>query len=126
MIYLKFDNRLQFEMVMAAYFTQDTETTVDDETGEKIVTNVGDPYLIGPWKSQDHGHKPREWELWCRGTLHAPTGEATTDEDGNTVPIMAALTGYHVDLDPKFGAHDIEGWTEAGYILEPQNPQFVK
>ena len=123
MIYLKFTDRAEFETVMASYFTQDTET--DAETEE--VTLVGDPYLIGPWKSQDHGLKPREWELWCRGTLYEPTGETTTDdEDGNTVPVMAALTGYHVDLDPKLGSYDIEGWTEAGYFLEPANPQFRK
>ena len=122
MIYLKFDNRLQFEMVMDDYFTRDTET--DPETGE--VTEVGDKYMIGPWKSDTHGLKARQWELWVRGVLSAPTGETTTDDEGNEVPVMENLKGFHVDLDPKLGSHDIEEWTEQGYIQDPTNPQFRK
>ena len=28
------------------FYHQDTETTVDGETGEETVVNVGDPYLV--------------------------------------------------------------------------------
>lgn len=119
MIYLKFDNRLQFEMVMNDYFTQDTET---DEDGN--VTPVGDKYLIGKWRSQDHGCKAGQWELWVRDELFQPTGETTTDAEGNEIPIKERIPGFHVDLNPKLGSHPIEEWTEDGFIIEPENPQF--
>ena len=126
MIYLKFDNELQMKMVLADYMTRKVKITVDEETGERTETKVGPRYFIGPWNSLTHGLKAGEWELWVRGILHAPTGETTTDEEGNTVALTAPLTGFHVDLDPKLGAHDIEGWLEKGFLITPDNPQFRK
>ena len=122
MIYLKFDSVLQFKMEMDSYFTRDTEW--DEDSQEHV--EVGDKYLIGKWKSDTHGYKPRQWELWVRGTLSIPTGETTTDDDGNETPVMETLTGFHVDLDTKQGSHDLEDWAEKGYIQEPANPQFRK
>jgi len=116
MIYLKFTDRAEFETVMASYFTQDTET--DAETEE--VTLVGDKYLIGKWRSQDHGCKAGQWELWVRDELFAPTGEVDADDN----PIKERIPGFHVDLNPKLGSHPIEEWAEDGFIIEPENPQF--
>jgi len=39
---------------------------------------------------------------------------------------MQLVKGYHVNLDPKLGSHDLEDWAEKGYIQEPANPQFRK
>lgn len=124
MIYLKFKDEAEMKTELAAYMTRDIEVTIDDDTGERTETEVGDAYFIGPWKSQTHGLKPRQWEILVRGTLYADTGETTTDEDGNEQPVKAPLDGWHVDLHPKLGAHPIEDWTERGFIQEPQNPQF--
>ena len=33
----------------------------------------------------------------AHGTLYYPTGETTTDEGGNPVDIMEAISGFHVD-----------------------------
>lgn len=121
MIYLKFADRAEFETVMADYFTQDTET--DAETGE--VTLVGEPYLIGKWKSQTHGHMPRQWEIWAGVTISRPTGETTTDAEGNEVPVMEIVAGYHVNFAPKAGAHPLEEWTEGGWLIEPNSPAYV-
>lgn len=31
------------------------------------------------------------------GTMYAPTGATTQDEEGNVIPILAAIDGYHVN-----------------------------
>jgi len=120
MKYLRFADRAEFEAVMASYFTIDTET--DPETGE--VTEVGEPYLIGKWKSPTHGHKPGQWEIWAGVVISKPTGETTTDGDGNEVPVMEVVPGYHVNLDPKVGGHPFEEWLEGGWLIEPNNPAY--
>lgn len=121
MIYLKFDNELQMMMELNEYLTRDT---VVNEEGE--LEEVGEKYFIGNKKSTTHGHKAGQWEIWVRGTLSRPTGETEVDSEGNEVSVMEALTGFHVDLDPKFGSHTIEEWTEKGYIQEPLDPMFRK
>ncbi len=118
MIYLKFDSVLQFKMEMDSYFTRDTEW--DEDSQEHV--EVGDKYLIGKWKSQKHGHKAGQWELWADVPVTEPSGEV--DEDG--LPLMQPVKGYHVNLDPKLGSHDLEDWAEKGYIQEPENPMFRK
>ena len=123
-IRLKFDNELQMEMELDAYMTRDVEVTFDEETGERIETEVGDKYFIGRWHSRTHGVKAQQWEIRVRGTLYADTGDVTIDAEGNEQPVREALKGWHVDLYPKLGAHPIEEWTEKGYIVYPENPQF--
>lgn len=122
MIYLKFDSELQMKMELNEYLTRDTEW--DEEAQEYV--EVGDKYFVGRWKSDTHGLKPGQWEIWVRGKLSAPTGETIKDEEGNDVPVMEELKGFHVDLDPKHGGHTLEEWSEKGYIQEPTNPQFRK
>ena len=31
------------------------------------------------------------------GIMYAPTGETTTDDEGNVTPVMAQVDGYHVN-----------------------------
>ena len=52
------------------------------------------------------------------GTVYAPTGATTKDEEGNDVPVMAALPGYHVNTP-----EPVEAW--AAYQVTPNSPSRV-
>lgn len=45
------------------------------------------------------------------GTIHKPTGEFTTTEDGFRIPTMQAIDGWHVNLSgevPELAAFEID------------------
>ena len=87
--YLKLANEAAMPSVLSHFYKQDTETTVDEETGEETTTNVGDPYLVP--NSSDYA-------IDVVGTLHEPTGATLTDDDGMEYPEMQAMTGWHVNI----------------------------
>ena len=87
--YLKLTNEAAMPSVLSSFYTQDTETTVDEETGEETTTNVGDPYLVS--NSSDYA-------IDVVGTLYEPTGATLTDDDGMEYPEMQAMTGWHVNI----------------------------
>ena len=87
--YLKLANEAAMPTVLSDFYTQDTETTVDEETGEETTTNVGDPYLVS--NSSDYA-------IDVVGTLHEATGNTLTDDDGMEYPEMQAMTGWHVNI----------------------------
>ena len=87
--YLKLANEDAMPSVLSHFYTQDTETTVDEETGEETTTNVGDPYLVS--NSSDYA-------IDIVGTLHEATGNTLTDDDGMEYPEMQAMTGWHVNI----------------------------
>ena len=87
--YLKLANEAAMTSVLSDFYTQDTETTVDEETGEETTTNVGDPYLVP---------NTSDYAMDVVGTLHEPTGATLTDEDGMEYPEMQAMTGWHVNI----------------------------
>ena len=87
--YLRLANEDAMPTVLSAFYTQDTETTVDEETGEETTTNVGDPYLVS--NSPDYA-------IDVVGTLHEATGNTLTDDDGMEYPEMQAMTGWHVNI----------------------------
>jgi len=87
--YIRLANEDAMPTVLSSFYTQDTETTVDEETGEETTTNVGDPYLVS--NSPDYA-------IDVVGTLHEPTGNTLTDEDGMEYPEMQAMTGWHVNI----------------------------
>ena len=87
--YLKLANEAAMATVLSAFYKQDTETTVDEETGEETTTNVGDPYLVP---------NTSDYAMDIVGTLHEPTGATLTDEDGMEYPEMQAMTGWHVNI----------------------------
>ena len=55
----------------------------------------------------------------AHGTLYAPTGETTTDDDGNTVAVMAPLSGFHVDAVSATGD---DSQFPADYRVTPNTP----
>mgnify|MGYP003637997360 CR=1 FL=1 len=87
--YLKLVNEAAVATVLSAFHKQDTETAVDEETGEETTTDVGDPYLV----QYNHGYG-----IDLVGILHEPTGVTLTDDEGMEYPEMAALDGYHVNI----------------------------
>ena len=87
--YLKLANEAAMATVLSAFYKQDTETTVDEETGEETTRNVGDPYLVP---------NTSDYAMDIVGTLHEPTGATLTDEDGMEYPEMQAMTGWHVNI----------------------------
>jgi hypothetical protein len=55
------------------------------------------------------------------GTLYAPTGETTTDGEGNPVAVMVPLDGFHVDAVSATGE---TGHFPAGYRVYPNSPSM--
>jgi len=87
--FLKLASEADMPTVLSAFYRQDTETTVDDETGEETVVNVGEPYLVA--------HTP-DYAIDIVGVIHRPTGVILTDADGNEHPEQAPLDGWHVNI----------------------------
>ena len=87
--YLRLATEADMPTVLSSFYTQDTETTVDEETGEETTTNVGDPYLVS---------NASDYAIDVVGTLHEPTGNTLTDEDGMEYPEMQAMSGWHVNI----------------------------
>ena len=65
------------------------EKLFDEETGEPVMENDGDPYLV----MHSHNHS-----FDIVGLIHEPTGTMLTDEEGMEYPEMAPIPGWHVNL----------------------------
>jgi hypothetical protein len=87
--YIRLTSEADMPTVFHAFYTQDTETTVDPETGEETTVDVGDPYLI---------QNTPDYALDVVGVIHKPTGVILTDADGNEYPEMTALTAWHLNI----------------------------
>ena len=61
----------------------------DEETGEPIMEDDGDPYLV----MHSHNHS-----FDIVGLIHEPTGNMLTDDEGIEYPEMAPIPGWHVNL----------------------------
>ena len=61
----------------------------DEETGEPIMENDGDAYLV----MHSHNHS-----FDIVGLIHEPTGNMLTDAEGIEYPEMAPIPGWHVNL----------------------------
>ena len=55
----------------------------------------------------------------AHGTLYAPTGETTTDDEGHAVAVMAPVNGFHVDAVSATGD---DSRFPADYRVTPQTP----
>ena len=114
---LKLNSEADMPTALAAFYHQDTETTVDPETGEETTTNVGDPYLVT---------HTADYAIDVVGTIHEPTGNTLTDAEGNEYPEMAAVDGWHINIrilnDTKRA--DVEA-IDALYGVTPNSPSRV-
>ena len=115
--FLKLASEADMPTALAAFYHQDTETTVDDETGEETVVNVGDPYLVPHTK---------DYAIDVVGVIYRPTGNMLTDEDGNEYPEQAPLDGWHVNIRLIGDARmvDVEAADEV-YGVIPDSPARV-
>ena len=87
--FLKLASEADMPTALSAFYRQDTETTVDDETGEETVVNVGDPYMV---------MQTPDYAIDIVGVIHRPTGNTLTDAEGNEYPEQAPLEGWHVNI----------------------------
>jgi len=87
--FLKLASEADMPTALSAFYRQDTETTVDDETGEETVINVGDPYML---------MQTADYAIDIVGIISKPTGNILTDADGNEYPEQAPLNGWHVNV----------------------------
>ena len=65
------------------------EKLYDEETGEPVMENDGDAYLV--MHSHDHSFD-------IVGVIHEPTGNMLTDAEGIEYPETAPIDGWHVNL----------------------------
>ena len=86
--YLKLSAESDMPTVLADFYRQDYVTNVDEEGVETQVAD-GDPYLVA------HSH---DYAIDVVGTLHEPTGNTLTDEEGNEYPETALVSGWHVNV----------------------------
>ena len=89
----------------AGYMVQDY---VKDEDGNDVTD--GDPHF-------PHNMKGQGFDIMVIGVISKPTGETEQDADGNGVPVMAALDGWHVDVLTAGVPECLEA-----YLVEPKNP----
>ena len=60
--------------------------------------------------------KPNYDNIDIIGAIYKPTGEATTNEDGMEVPVLADVGGYHVNVKNYSEAPELDA-----YVLVPTN-----
>jgi hypothetical protein len=65
------------------------EKLYDAETGEPVMEDDGDAYLV----MHSHNHS-----FDIVGLIHEPTGTMLTDAEGMEYPEMAPIPGWHVNL----------------------------
>lgn len=115
--YLKLASEADMETVLHDFYKQDTETTVDEETGEETTTNVGDPYLVP---------NTSDYVIDIVGTLYEPTGVILTNAEGLDYPEMQAITGWHVNIRlPNDNMSTIVDSIYETYGVTPESPSRV-
>ena len=87
--YLKLASEADMETVLHDFYKQDYSTVVDEETGEESTQVEGDPYLVP---------NTSDYAIDVVGTLHEPTGNTLTNDDGMEYPEMQAMDGWHVNI----------------------------
>ena len=114
--YLRLSAESDMPTVLADFYQQDYITNVDEEGVETQVAD-GDPYLV------THTH---EYAIDVVGTLHEPTGNTLTDEEGNEYPEMQAMTGWHVNIRLVGDAQreTVEA-LDTSHGVTPESPQRV-
>ena len=87
--YFSFTDEAAAATALQPFYYQPVITSVDEETGEPVMENDGDPYLV----MHSHNHS-----FDIVGLIHEPTGNMLTDDEGNEYPEMAPIDGWHVNL----------------------------
>jgi len=115
--YIRLASEDAMPTVLSSFYTQDTETTVDEETGEETTTNVGDPYLVS---------NTSDYAIDVVGTLHEATGNTLTDDEGMEYPEMQSMTGWHVNIRLTGDAmRDTAEAVDTTHGVTPESPMRV-
>lgn len=89
-LYLKFESEEQ-----AAPYLYEVKTYTTDEP----VNAIGNPESEYQFETKSYNvNVPKFANLDVIGTIYAPTGEFTEDTNGNKLPVMEALPGWHVNV----------------------------
>ena len=96
--YLKLANEASMTTVLSAFYNEDDE----------FVSNTSD------------------YSIDVVGTLHEPTGNTLTDDEGMEYPEMQAMTGWHVNIRLVGDAvRDTVETLDTSYGVTPNAPQRV-
>ena len=87
--YFSFTDEAAAATALQPFYYQPVITSVDEETGEPVMENDGDPYLV----MHSHNHS-----FDIVGLIYEPSGNMLTDAEGNEYPEMAPIDGWHVNL----------------------------
>lgn len=87
--YFSFTDEAAAATALQPFYHQPQVQSVDAETGEPIMENDGDAYLVTG--SADHAFD-------TIGLIHKATGVMLTDAEGIEYPEMAPVPGWHVNL----------------------------
>ena len=114
--YLKLSSEAEVPTVLSAFYKQDTTSEFDPETGEEVITNVGDPYFV---------QNSPDYAIDLVGIIYKPTGNILTDAESMEYPEMASLDGYHINirLNGDKRREDVE--TLSKYFVDPTTPSRV-
>lgn len=105
-IYLSFSDEAAAKAVLY------TEVAVEWEP----VTEIGQEPVPTKWESQ-----PNFANIDTIGVIYKPTGE-TTEQDGMTVPVMAPIPGWHVNVRLADGE---DGSAIEPFKVQPATPMRV-
>lgn len=96
--YLKLANEASITTVLSAFYNEDDE----------FVSNTSD------------------YSIDIVGTLHEPTGNTLTDDDGMEYPEMQAMTGWHVNIRLTGDAvREAVETLDTSYGVTPDAPQRI-
>jgi len=87
--YFSFTDEAAAATALQPFYYQPVITSVDEETGEPVMENDGDPYLV----MHSHNHS-----FDIVGLIYEPSGNTLTDDEGIEYPEMAPIDGWHVNL----------------------------
>ena len=116
--YLKLAAETDQRSVLDEFYRQDYTTEVNPETGEETQVPSGDPYLVAYTEA---------YGIDVVGTIYKPTGNTVVDAEGNEVPEMAPIDGWHVNLRLVGDARrkDVEALSKYFTDPEPRTPSRV-
>ena len=87
--YYAFTDEAAAATALQPFYHQPQVQSVDAETGEPVMENDGDAYLVTG--SADHAFD-------TVGLIHKATGNMLTDDEGMEYPEMAPVDGWHINL----------------------------
>ena len=109
--YLKLQAEADMPSVLSAFYRQDYTTEVNPETGEETQVPSGDPYLVAYTEA---------YGIDVVGVIYKPTGNTVTDPDGNEIPEMVPLDGWHINIRLMGDARRADVEALSAYFVDPE------